>query len=136
VEAGLSVDRIAPRLSCFFAAQMNLLEEVAKFRAARRLWARIVRERFGAADPRSWMLRFHTQTTGVALTAQQPANNVVRVALQALAAVLGAAQSLHTNARDEARALPTDEAALPATPPPPVPASQGGVARAVCPLAR
>src|SRR5437879_2662399 len=111
VEAGLSVDRIAPRLSFFFAAQMNLLEEVAKFRAARRLWARIVRERFGAADPRSWMLRFHTQTAGAALTAQQPKNNVVRVALQALAAVLGGTQSLHTNAYDEALALPTEQSA-------------------------
>src|SRR5881296_349153 len=111
VEAGLSVDRIAPRLSFFFAAQMNLLEEVAKFRAARRLWARIVRERFGAADPRSWMLRFHTQTGGATLTAQQPVNNVVRVALQALAAVLGGTQSLHTNAYDEALALPTAQSA-------------------------
>src|SRR2546422_5943527 len=114
VATGLSVDRIAPRMSFFFAAQMNLLEEVAKFRAARRLWARIVRERFGAADPRSWMLRFHTQTAGAALTVQQPVNNVVRVTLQALAAILGGTQSLHTNARDEGLALPTDEAALPA----------------------
>ena len=111
-DAGLEVDRIAPRLSFFFAAQMNLLEEVAKFRAARRLWAHLVRERIGAKDPRSWMLRFHTQTAGVALTAQQPDNNVVRVALQALAAVLGGTQSLHTNAMDEALALPTDASAL------------------------
>src|SRR5438552_3634227 len=129
------LDGIAPGLSFFFAAQMNLLEEVAKFRAARRLWARIVRERFGAADPRSWMLRFHTQTAGAALTAQQPANNVVRVALQALAAVLGGTQSLHTNARDEALALPTDEAALLALRTQQIIASESGVADTVDPLA-
>jgi len=111
-EAGMDVDRIAPRLAFFFDAQMDFFEEIAKFRAARRLWARTMRERFGARDPRSCMLRFHTQTAGVALTAQQPDNNVVRVAIQALAAVLGGTQSLHTNARDEALALPTDEAAL------------------------
>ena len=110
--AGMDVDRIAPRLAFFFDAQMDFFEEIAKFRAARRLWARTMRDRFGARDPRSWMLRFHTQTAGVALTAQQPDNNVVRVAIQALAAVLGGTQSLHTNARDEALALPTDEAAL------------------------
>ena len=110
--AGLDVDQIAPRLAFFFDAQMNFFEEIAKYRAARRLWARIVREQLGARDPRSWMLRFHTQTAGVALTAQQPDNNVVRVAIQALAAVLGGTQSLHTNARDEALALPTDESAL------------------------
>ncbi|HET7263469.1 MAG TPA: methylmalonyl-CoA mutase family protein [bacterium] len=110
--AGMDVDRIAPRLAFFFDAQMDFFEEIAKFRAARRLWARTIRHRFGALDPRSWMLRFHTQTAGVALTAQQPDNNVVRVAIQALAAVLGGTQSLHTNARDEALALPTDEAAL------------------------
>ena len=110
--AGMDVDRIAPRLAFFFDAQMDFFEEIAKFRAARRLWARTMRDRVGARDPRSWMLRFHTQTAGVALTAQQPDNNVVRVAIQALAAVLGGTQSLHTNARDEALALPTDEAAL------------------------
>jgi methylmalonyl-CoA mutase, N-terminal domain len=108
----MDVDRIAPRLAFFFDAQMDFFEEIAKFRAARRLWARTMRERFGARDPRSSMLRFHTQTAGVALTAQQPDNNVVRVAIQALAAVLGGTQSLHTNARDEALALPTDDAAL------------------------
>src|SRR5207249_4405462 len=129
------VDRIAPRLSFFFAAQMNLLEEVAKFSAARRLWARIVRERFGAADPRSWLLRFHTQTAGAALTAQQPANNVVRVALQALAAVLGGTQSLHTHARDEALALPTDQPALLALRTQQIIASESGVADTVDPLA-
>jgi methylmalonyl-CoA mutase N-terminal domain/subunit len=106
---GLDVDAFAPRLSFFFNAQMDLLEEVAKFRAARRLWARIMKERFGAKDPRSMMLRFHAQTAGSALTAQQVDNNVVRVTLQALAAVLGGCQSLHTNAKDEALALPTEE---------------------------
>ena len=111
-DAGMDADRIAPRLAFFFDAQMDFFEEIAKFRAARRLWARTMRERFGARDPRSCTLRFHTQTAGVALTAQQPDNNVVRVAMQALAAVLGGTQSLHTNARDEALALPTDEAAL------------------------
>jgi len=133
--AGLSVDRIAPRLSFFFAAQMNLLEEVAKFRAARRLWAKVVREKFGATDPRSMMLRFHTQTAGVALTAQQPNNNVVRVAIQALAAVLGGTQSLHTNARDEALALPTDESALLALRTQQIIAHESGVANTVDPLA-
>jgi methylmalonyl-CoA mutase N-terminal domain/subunit len=112
VDAGLPVDRFAPRLSFFFNAHNDLLEEVAKYRAARRLWARVMRERFGARDPKSWQLRFHAQTAGVSLTAQQPSNNVVRTAVQALAAVLGGAQSLHTNALDEALALPTEEAAL------------------------
>ncbi len=111
VDAGLAVDEFAPRLSFFFNAHSNLFEEVAKFRAARRMWARIMRERFGAQDPRSMMLRFHTQTAGCTLTAQQPLNNVVRVAYQALAAVLGGTQSLHTNGYDEALALPTEEAA-------------------------
>ncbi len=134
VETGLDVDRIAPRLSFFFAAQMNLLEEVAKFRAARRLWARIVQDRFGASDPRSWMLRFHTQTAGAALTAQQPDNNIVRVTLQALAAVLGGTQSLHTNARDEALALPTDESALVALRTQQIIAYESGVADTVDPL--
>ena len=106
---GLAVDDFAPRLSFFFACHSNFLEEVAKFRAARRLWARIMKERFGARDPRSMMLRFHTQTGGVTLTAQQPDNNVIRTTLQALAAVLGGTQSLHTNSRDEALALPSDQ---------------------------
>ena len=109
VKAGLDVDAFAGRLSFFFNAHNNLLEEVAKFRAARRLWARIVKERFQAKDPRSMMLRFHTQTAGSMLTAQQPDNNIVRVTLQALAAVLGGTQSLHTNSRDEALGLPTEE---------------------------
>ena len=108
---GLAIDDFAPRLSFFFNAHANFFEEVAKFRAARTLWAEIARERFGAKDPRSWRLRFHAQTAGSTLTAQQPDVNVVRVALQALSAVLGGTQSLHTNARDEALALPTEDAA-------------------------
>jgi methylmalonyl-CoA mutase, N-terminal domain len=112
VKAGLAVDEFAPQLSFFFNAQNDLLEEIAKYRAARRLWAHIMKERFGARDPRSMMLRFHAQTAGSSLTAQQPENNVVRVAIQALAAVLGGCQSLHTNALDEALALPTEDSAL------------------------
>ncbi|MBX7221554.1 MAG: methylmalonyl-CoA mutase family protein [Blastocatellia bacterium] len=111
IAAGLEVDRFAPRLSFFFNAHNNLLEEVAKFRAARRMWAQIMRDRFRAADPKSWMLRFHTQTAGSTLTAQQPDVNVVRTTIQALAAVLGGTQSLHTNSKDEALGLPTQEAA-------------------------
>src|SRR5256714_3509687 len=110
LDAGLAIDEFAPRLSFFFACHMNLFEEVAKFRAARRMWARLVTERFGARDPRSAMLRFHTQTGGVTLTAQQAENNIVRTAYEALAAVLGGTQSLHTNSFDEARALPTEPA--------------------------
>ncbi len=110
--AGLAVDEFAPRLSFFFNAHNNVLEEVAKYRAARRMWARTMREEFGARDPRSWLLRFHTQTAGSTLTAQQPGTNVVRVALQAMAAVAGGTQSLHTNAMDEALALPTESSAL------------------------
>ncbi len=110
LDAGLKIDEFAPRLSFFFASYTNLLEEVAKFRAARRLWVRIASERFGAKDPRSLTLRFHTQTGGVTLTAQQPENNIVRTAIQALAAVLGGTQSLHTNSMDEALALPTEKA--------------------------
>ncbi|MYC36578.1 MAG: methylmalonyl-CoA mutase [Chloroflexi bacterium] len=111
LDAGLKVDDFAPRLSFFFVSQNNLFEEVAKFRAARRIWARIMRDRFGAKDPRSMMLRFHTQTAGVSLTAQQPDNNVIRCTVQALAAILGGSQSLHVNSRDEALALPTEESA-------------------------
>jgi methylmalonyl-CoA mutase, N-terminal domain len=111
LDAGLVVDDFAPRLSFFFVARTTLLEEVAKFRAARRIWARIMREDFRAADRRSWMLRFHTQTAGVQLTAQQPEVNLIRVAVQALGAVLGGTQSLHTNSYDEAIALPTEKAA-------------------------
>ena len=109
IGAGLDVDEFAPRVSFFFVAQNNLFEEVAKYRAARRMWARIMKERFGAKDPRSMMLRFHTQTAGVSLTAQQPDNNLIRSTVQALAAILGGSQSLHVNSRDEALALPTEE---------------------------
>ncbi len=111
IKAGLDVDQFAPRLSFFFNAHNNFLEEVAKFRAARRMWARIMREHFKARNPKSWMLRFHTQTAGSTLTAQQPENNIVRTAIQAMAAVLGGTQSLHTNSYDEALALPTEQAA-------------------------
>ena len=134
VGAGLDVDRFGPQLAFFFNAHNHLLEEVAKFRAARRLWARIMRERFGAKDPRSWMLRFHAQTAGSTLTAQQPENNVVRVAVQALAAVLGGAQSLHTNSRDEALGLPTEEAVRIALRTQQILAHESGVAEVVDPL--
>ncbi|HEV2705139.1 MAG TPA: methylmalonyl-CoA mutase family protein, partial [Pyrinomonadaceae bacterium] len=133
--AGLKIDEFAPRLSFFFNAHNNLLEEVAKFRAARRLWARTMRERFHARDPRSLMLRFHTQTAGSTLTAQQPEVNVVRTTIQALAAVLGGTQSLHTNAMDEALALPTEQAARIALRTQQVIAHESGVADTVDPLA-
>jgi len=132
--AGLAVDDFAGQLSFFFNAHSNLLEEVAKFRAARRLWARIMRERFGATNPRSWTLRFHTQTAGSTLTAQQPENNIVRVALQALAAVLGGTQSLHTNSMDEALALPGAEAARVALRTQQIIAHESGIANTVDPL--
>jgi methylmalonyl-CoA mutase N-terminal domain/subunit len=135
IQRGLSVDGFAPRLSFFFNAHNDLLEEVAKFRAARRLWARIMRDRFGAADPRSWMLRFHTQTGGSTLTAQQPENNVVRVTLQALAAVLGGTQSLHTNSLDEALALPTETSVRIALRTQQIIAHESGVANTIDPLA-
>ncbi len=135
LDTGLQVDSVAPHLSFFFSAHNNLLEEVAKFRAARRLWARIMRERFGAQDPKSWMLRFHTQTAGSMLTAQQPDNNVVRVTLQALAAVLGGTQSLHTNSRDEALSLPTEESVQIALRTQQILAHESGVADSVDPLA-
>ncbi len=134
VRAGLDVDLFAGRLSFFFNAHNNLLEEVAKFRAARRLWARIVKERFGAKDPRSTMLRFHTQTAGSMLTAQQPDNNVVRVTLQALAAVLGGTQSLHTNSRDEALGLPTEDSVRVALRTQQILAHESGVADFIDPL--
>ena len=111
LDAGLKIDDFGPRISFFFVAQNNLFEEVAKFRAARRIWAKIMKDRFGAQDPRSMMLRFHTQTAGVSLTAQQPDNNLIRCTVQALAAILGGSQSLHVNSRDEALALPTEESA-------------------------
>ncbi|MDR7417753.1 MAG: methylmalonyl-CoA mutase family protein [Armatimonadota bacterium] len=135
IDAGLRVDQVAPAISFFFAAQMHVLEEVAKFRAARRLWARLVQGRYAPQDPRSTMLRFHTQTAGAALTAQQPDNNVVRVTLQALAAVLGGTQSLHTNGRDEALALPTEASALLALRTQQIIAHESGVTAAVDPLA-
>ncbi len=130
-----SLRSFAPRLAFFFDSHNNLLEEVAKFRAARRMWARIMRERFGALDPRSWMMRFHTQTAGVSLQAQQIDNNIVRVTVQALAAVLGGTQSLHTNAKDEALALPTAETAQVALRTQQVLAYESGVADVVDPLA-
>jgi methylmalonyl-CoA mutase, N-terminal domain len=135
IAAGLAVDDFGPQLAFFFNAHNNLLEEVAKFRAARRLWAKIMRERFGAQDPKSWQLRFHTQTAGSTLTAQQPDNNVVRVTLQALAAVLGGTQSLHTNSRDEALALPSEAAVEVALRTQQVIAYESGVADTIDPLA-
>jgi methylmalonyl-CoA mutase N-terminal domain/subunit len=135
VARGLAVDDFAPRLSFFLNAHNDLLEEVAKFRAARRLWARLMRERFKAQNPRSWMFRFHTQTAGSTLTAQQPDVNIARVTLQALAAVLGGTQSLHTNARDEALALPTETSALIALRTQQIIAAESGVANTVDPLA-
>ncbi len=135
LRAGLAVDSFAPRLSFFFNAHNGFIEEIAKFRAARRLWARIMRERFGARSPKSLQLRFHTQTAGSTLTAQQPDNNVVRVTLQALAAVLGGTQSLHTNSRDEALALPTEASATLALRTQQVIAHESGVADYVDPFA-
>jgi methylmalonyl-CoA mutase N-terminal domain/subunit len=135
LERRLAVDEFAPRLSFFLNAHNDLLEEISKFRAARRLWARIMRERFQARDPRSGMFRFHTQTAGSTLTAQQPDVNIVRVTLQALAAVLGGTQSLHTNARDEALALPTEDSALLALRTQQILAAESGVANTVDPLA-
>ena len=135
VEAGLAVDDFAPQLSFFFNSHNELLMQIAKFRAARRLWARTMRERFGARDPRSMMLRFHAQTAGSSLTAQQPENNIVRVALQCLAAVLGGCQSLHANALDEALALPTEQAALLALRTQQIIAQETGVVNTIDPVA-
>ena len=135
LDVGLDVDDFAPQLSFFFNAHNQFLEEVAKFRAARKLWATIMRERFGATNPKSWQLRFHTQTGGSTLTAQQPENNIVRVALQALAAVLGGTQSLHTNSKDEALALPTQEAVQVALRTQQIIGYETGVADSVDPLA-
>jgi methylmalonyl-CoA mutase N-terminal domain/subunit len=134
INAGLNVDDFAPRLSFFFNSHNDFFEEIAKFRAARRIWYKVMRERFGAKNPRSWMLRFHTQTAGVSLTAQQPLNNIVRVAIQALAGVLGGTQSLHTDAYDEALALPSDEAALIALRTQQIIAHESGVINTVDPL--
>ncbi len=135
IEAGLNVDDFAPRLSFFFNAHNNLLEEVAKFRAARRLWAKIMKERFKATNPKSWALKFHTQTAGSTLTAQQPENNVVRVAIQTLAAVLGGTQSLHTNSKDEALALPTEDSVKVALRTQQIVGHESGVADTIDPLA-
>ncbi len=135
LEAGLDIDDFAPQLSFFFNAHSDLLEEIAKYRAARRLWARIVRERFRARDARSLLLRFHAQTAGSSLTAQQPENNIVRVAIQALAAVLGGCQSLHTNSLDEALALPTEDAALIALRTQQIIAHETGVVNTIDPVA-
>src|SRR5438034_8517949 len=135
IEAGLDIDNFAPRVSFFFNAHNNFLEEVAKFRAARRLWARLMRDRFGASHPRAQQLRFHTQTAGSTLTARQADNNIVRIALQALAAVLGGTQSLHCNSRDEALALPTEESARIALRTQQIIAAESGVANTVDPVA-
>jgi len=135
IERGLNVDDFAPRLSFFFDSHIDFFEEIAKFRAARRMWAKIMRERFMAKNPRSWMLRFHTQTAGCSLTAQQPYNNVVRTAYQALAAVLGGTQSLHTNSLDETYAIPTEEAVTIALRTQQILAEETGVANTIDPLA-
>ena len=135
LKAGLDIDLFAPRLSFFFNAHNDFLEEIAKFRAARRIWARLMKERFGAKNPKSWALKFHTQTGGSTLTAQQPDNNIVRVAIQTLAAVLGGTQSLHTNSKDEALALPTESAVQVALRTQQIVAHESGVANTVDPLA-
>jgi methylmalonyl-CoA mutase N-terminal domain/subunit len=135
MERGLSVDEFAPRLSFFFDAHMDFFEEIAKFRAARRMWARIMKERFGAQDPRSWMLRTHSQTAGCSLTAQQPYNNVIRTTIEAMAAVLGGTQSLHTNSLDEVLALPSQEAATIALRTQQIIAEESGVTNTIDPLA-
>jgi len=135
LERGLEVNDFAPRLSFFFDSHIDFFEEIAKFRAARRIWARIMKERFGAKNPRSWMLRFHTQTAGCSLTAQQPYNNVVRTAYEALAAVLGGTQSLHTNSLDEVYAIPTEEAATIALRTQQILAEETGVTNTIDPLA-
>jgi methylmalonyl-CoA mutase, N-terminal domain len=134
IDRGLDVDDFAPRLSFFFNAHIDFFEEIAKYRAARRIWARELRDRYGAKNPRSWLMRFHTQTAGVSLTAQQPHVNIVRTAIEALAAVLGGTQSLHTNSFDEAMALPTEEAVLLALRTQQVIAHETGVARTIDPL--
>jgi methylmalonyl-CoA mutase N-terminal domain/subunit len=134
VERGLDVDDFAPRLSFFFNAQIDFFEEIAKYRAARRIWARELKETFGAKNPKSWLMRFHTQTAGVSLTAQQPLNNVVRTAIEALAGVLGGTQSLHTNSYDEALALPTEDAVRLALRTQQIIADETGVASTIDPL--
>ncbi len=135
IDRGMDVDEFAPRLSFFFNAHMDFFEEIAKYRAARRMWARFMKERFGARDPRSWMLRFHTQTAGCSLTAQQPLNNVIRTAYEALSAIMGGTQSLHTNSYDEVLALPSEEAVTVALRTQQILAEETGVADSVDPLA-
>jgi methylmalonyl-CoA mutase N-terminal domain/subunit len=135
INAGLKIDEFAPRLSFFFSAHQDFLEEIAKYRAARRLWARIMKERFKAKNPRSWMLRYHVQTAGCSLTAQQPLLNILRTGFEALSAVLGGCQSLHTNSYDEALALPTEEAAQIALRTQQIIAYETGVTETVDPLA-
>src|SRR5207253_6181145 len=134
VRAGLEIDRFVPRISFFFNAHNDFFEEVAKYRAARRIWARVMRDRFGAVNERTMQMRFHTQTAGVSLTAQQPLNNIIRVAIQALAGVLGGTQSLHTDAYDEALALPSDAAALIALRTQQIIAHESGVTNTIDPL--
>src|SRR3978361_367951 len=134
IERGLDVDDFAPRLSFFFNAHLDFFEEIAKYRAARRIWATLMRDKYGAKDPRSWLMRFHTQTAGVSLTAQQPEVNLVRTAIEALAAVLGGTQSLHTNSFDEALALPTEHAARLALRTQQVIAHETGVVNTIDPL--
>jgi methylmalonyl-CoA mutase N-terminal domain/subunit len=135
IQRGLDVDEFAPRLSFFFNAHNDFFEEIAKYRAARRIWARAMREKYGAKSPRSWLMRFHTQTAGVSLTAQQPENNIVRVAIQALAAVIGGTQSLHTNSMDEALALPSEKAVTVALRTQQIIGHESGVANTIDPLA-
>ncbi|MEE8345977.1 MAG: methylmalonyl-CoA mutase family protein, partial [Dehalococcoidia bacterium] len=135
IDRGMDVDEFAPRLSFFFNAHIDFFEEIAKYRAARRMWAKFMRERFKAKDPRSWLVRFHTQTAGCSLTAQQPHNNIVRTAYEALAAVLGGTQSLHTNSFDEVLALPSEEAATVALRTQQILAEETGVTNTVDPLA-
>src|SRR5205814_8865061 len=134
IARGLDVHAFAPRLSFFFNAQIDFFEEIAKYRSARRIWARELRETFGARNPKSWLMRFHTQTAGVSLTAQQPLNNIVRTAIEALAGVLGGTQSLHTNSYDEALALPTEEAVRIALRTQQIIAHETGVANTIDPL--
>ena len=134
IEAGIDPDEFAPRLSFFFNAHSDFFEEIAKYRAARRIWARVMKDRFKAKDPRSWMLRFHTQTAGCSLTAQQPMNNVIRTTIQALAAVMGGTQSLHTNSLDETLALPTEQSVTIAVRTQQIIAEESGVANTIDPL--
>src|SRR6185295_9508272 len=134
IAAGMDVDEFAPRISFFWNAHQDFFEEICKYRAARRIWARHMRDRFGAKDPKSWLMRFHTQTAGVSLTAQQPENNIVRTAIEALSAVLGGTQSLHTNSMDETLALPTEKSCKIALRTQQLIAYETGVAHVIDPL--